>query len=222
MATSTCATTWLGSDCLIVSNETVAPLYLDRLKANLAGSNTSTARVARWRVLQDRLRRAGIVLDELVGGRRQSRHDRGCAGRRRGRRHCRFCGGMLHARRRLRAGADYACSRRWTRRSAARPASTIAQGKNLIGAFHQPRRRAYRHRHAGDTCQQRELSAGLAEVIKYGAIADVGFLRLAGRESSPRCWRETRMRSLMRYSAPARSRPKSWQRTSAKPAAARS
>ena len=48
------------------------------------------------------------------------------------------------------------------------------RGKNMIGAFHQPLRVV------ADTdtlmsLPQRELVAGLAEVIKYGAIADDGF-----------------------------------------------
>ena len=48
-------------------------------------------------------------------------------------------------------------------------------GKNMIGAFYQP------HRVVCDldtlqTLPQREMSAGLAEVIKYGPIADMAFL----------------------------------------------
>ena len=32
----------IGDDCLIVSNETVAPLYLDKLKTNLGGKTIAT------------------------------------------------------------------------------------------------------------------------------------------------------------------------------------
>jgi 3-dehydroquinate synthase len=48
-------------------------------------------------------------------------------------------------------------------------------GKNMIGAFHQPRR-VVADLATLTTLPQRELLAGLAEVIKYGAIADAGFL----------------------------------------------
>ena len=48
-------------------------------------------------------------------------------------------------------------------------------GKNMIGAFHQPLGGDRRRRHL-DTLPQRELVAGLAEVIKYGAVADDAFL----------------------------------------------
>jgi 3-dehydroquinate synthase len=47
-------------------------------------------------------------------------------------------------------------------------------GKNMIGAFHQPRR-VLCDLDALATLPPRELSAGLAEVIKYGPIADMAF-----------------------------------------------
>jgi 3-dehydroquinate synthase len=48
-------------------------------------------------------------------------------------------------------------------------------GKNMIGAFYQPQR-VVCDLVTLDTLPQRELLAGLAEVIKYGPIADVAFL----------------------------------------------
>ena len=48
-------------------------------------------------------------------------------------------------------------------------------GKNMIGAFYQPLR-VIADLDALDTLPDRELSAGLAEVIKYGPIADDAFL----------------------------------------------
>jgi 3-dehydroquinate synthase len=48
-------------------------------------------------------------------------------------------------------------------------------GKNMIGAFYQPRR-VLCDLATLDTLPPRELSAGLAEVIKYGPIADAAFL----------------------------------------------
>ncbi|OUN00874.1 MAG: 3-dehydroquinate synthase [Firmicutes bacterium ZCTH02-B6] len=47
----------------------------------------------------------------------------------------------------------------------------LAEGKNLVGAFHQPRL-VVADVAVLATLPQRELVAGLAEVIKYGAIAD--------------------------------------------------
>lgn len=48
-------------------------------------------------------------------------------------------------------------------------------GKNMIGAFYQPRL-VVCDASTFATLPQRELSAGLAEVIKYGPIADMAFL----------------------------------------------
>ena len=48
-------------------------------------------------------------------------------------------------------------------------------GKNMIGAFHQPLK-VVCDLDTLKTLPQRELSAGLAEVIKYGPIADLQFL----------------------------------------------
>ncbi|HLO96149.1 MAG TPA: 3-dehydroquinate synthase [Burkholderiaceae bacterium] len=50
-----------------------------------------------------------------------------------------------------------------------------ALGKNMLGAFYQPQR-VIADLDTLDTLPDRELSAGLAEVIKYGPIADADFL----------------------------------------------
>ena len=47
-------------------------------------------------------------------------------------------------------------------------------GKNMIGAFHQPRC-VLADTTTLDTLDDRQLSAGIAEVIKYGLIQDAGF-----------------------------------------------
>ena len=48
-------------------------------------------------------------------------------------------------------------------------------GKNMIGAFYQPQR-VVCDLDTLQTLPQREMSAGLAEIIKYGPIADMAFL----------------------------------------------
>ena len=55
----------------------------------------------------------------------------------------------------------------------------IAQGKNLVGAFHPPRA-VYADSMTLRTLPLRELRAGLAETIKYGAIIDAAFLAWLG------------------------------------------
>ena len=59
-------------------------------------------------------------------------------------------------------------------------------GKNMIGAFQQPRV-VLADTGVLRTLPARELSAGLAEVIKYGLIRDLDFL----------CWLESHMEGLM-------------------------
>ena len=51
----------------------------------------------------------------------------------------------------------------------------LPQGKNLVGAFHPPAA-VFADIATLDTLPERELRAGLAEVIKYGAIVDAPFL----------------------------------------------
>ncbi len=50
----------------------------------------------------------------------------------------------------------------------------LPQGKNLVGAFHQPSA-VLADVATLDTLPERELRAGLAEVVKYGALGDAGF-----------------------------------------------
>ncbi len=91
-------------------------------------------------------------------------------------------------------------------------------GKNMIGAFHQPLR-VIADLDTLQSLPQRELVAGLAEVIKYGPIADPVFLvwlethldDLLSRDPAalahavrrscscrPRCWRRSIRRSAAR------------------------
>jgi 3-dehydroquinate synthase len=67
-------------------------------------------------------------------------------------------------------------------------------GKNMIGAFYQPRA-VLIDTQCLATLPDRELSAGLAEVIKYGAIRDIEFF----------AWLEENMRALVGREADAMS-----------------
>ncbi|CAM3923370.1 3-dehydroquinate synthase [Roseateles saccharophilus] len=59
-------------------------------------------------------------------------------------------------------------------------------GKNMLGAFYQPER-VIADLDSLDSLPDRELRAGLAEIIKYGPIADAGFL----------CWIEDNLDALL-------------------------
>ena len=86
-----------------------------------------------------------------LAARRRRRRGR----RRHRRRRRRVRGRRVPPRRRRRAGAHHA-ARRWsTPRSAARPGVNLPEGKNLVGAFHQPRARARRPDGARDAARPR-------------------------------------------------------------------
>ncbi len=161
-----------GRDLLVVSNTTVAPLYLERLTAALGGrrrvevilpdgeSHKTLANVAR-------------ILDVLVA----NRYPRDCTVVALG-------GGVVGDT----AGFAAACYQRGVA-FAQVPTTLLAQvdssvggktgvnhpgGKNLIGAFHQPCA-VIADTGTLRTLPPRELRAGLAEVIKYGLICDAAF-----------------------------------------------
>ena len=79
-------------------------------------------------------------------------------------------------------------------------------GKNMIGAFHQPAA-VFADTHTLNTLPDRELRAGLAEVIKYGLIVDASS-STGSRPTRGNCWRATPRRSPTRFAARARSRPR--------------
>ena len=162
-----------GGDCLIVSNETVAPLYLDKLKANLASSDTTTVELPDGEEHKT-VATANLVLDALVG-----------SGANRDTTVVALGGGVVGDI----AGFAAACYMRGVAFIQV-PTTLLAQvdssvggktgvnhpqGKNLIGAFHQPQI-VLIDTSTLATLPARELRAGLAEVIKYGVITDAGFL----------------------------------------------
>lgn len=159
-------------DVLIVSNTTVAPLYLDALTASLQPRRVVEV------ILPDgeshkTLANVSRILDVLVA----NRFARDCAVVALG-------GGVVGDM----AGFAAACYQRGVSFVQV-PTTLLSQvdssvggktgvnhpgGKNLIGAFHQPRVVLADTRTLG-TLPPRELRAGLAEVIKYGLICDAAF-----------------------------------------------
>ena len=76
------------------------------------------------------------------------------------------------------------------------------QGKNLIGLFHQPRI-VIADTALLATLPRRELLAGYAEVVKYGALGDARFLQLAGSQCRQGAGRRRATRSSMPSPIPA-------------------
>ena len=119
------------------------------------------------------LRRARAALRGAARGAHRARRPRRRARRRRGRRSRRFRRRDPAARRALRADADDAAGpgrflgRRQDRHQP-------RHGKNLVGAFHQPSL-VLADTALLDSLPERELSAGYAEVVKYGLIGDAAF-----------------------------------------------
>ena len=158
---------------MIVTNTTVGPLYLEKLRAALGERNLSEC------ILPDgeqhkTLQTAGRVFDELIG--KKLNRDAVVLA---------LGGGVVGDI----AGFAAACYQRGIG-CVQLPTTLLAQvdssvggktgvnhsgGKNLIGAFHQPLA-VVADTDTLSTLPDRELSAGLAEVIKYGCIADLGFL----------------------------------------------
>ena len=93
-----------------------------------------------------------------------------------------------------------------------------AHGKNLVGAFHQPRL-VLVDTSTLDELPARQLRAGYAEVVKHAFIKDTALFRLAGSSMGRRCSTAIRRRGPRRSPARWRSRRR-WSRpTSARPPA---
>lgn len=161
-----------GSNCLIVSNETIAPLYLERIFPNLKGKNIAVITLPDGEAHKT-VATMQKILDQLV----ESRANRDTTVIALG-------GGVVGDI----TGFAAACYMRGVAFLQI-PTTLLAQvdssvggktgvnhpgGKNLIGAFHQPRA-VIIDTDTLSTLPDRELQAGLAEVIKYGAICDIEF-----------------------------------------------
>ncbi len=173
-----------GGDCLVVSNETVAPLYLDRLLPNLRGRNVTSISIPDGEAFKT-LQAVRMILDALVD-----------SGANRDTTVIALGGGVVGDI----AGFAAACYMRGVAFIQV-PTTLLAQvdssvggktgvnhekGKNLIGAFHQPGI-VLIDTDTLNTLPPREFRAGLAEVIKYGAICDATFF----------AWLESNMGALL-------------------------
>jgi 3-dehydroquinate synthase len=174
-----------GEAVLVVSNTTVAPLYLARLRQAL-GSRRIVECILPDGEQFKTLATASLVFDALVEGRLHRDATIVALG-----------GGVVGDM----AGFAAACYQRGIAYAQV-PTTLLAQvdssvggktgvnhpgGKNLIGAFHQPVA-VVADTDTLATLPDRELSAGLAEVIKYGCIADPLLF----------AWLETQVPALLR------------------------
>ena len=166
----------VGPDCLVVTNETVAPLYLDALQASLGDKTVNVVQLLDGEEYKT-VASVSAVIDGLVEA-RAGRDTTVIA-----------LGGGVVGDIAGYAAASYMRGVRFVQV----PTTLLAQvdssvggktgvnhpgGKNLIGAFHQPEL-VLIDTDTLNTLPDRELSAGMAEVIKHGAIADAEyFVRL--------------------------------------------
>ncbi|BCU05366.1 3-dehydroquinate synthase [Allochromatium tepidum] len=173
-----------GSQIMIVTNETVAPLYLASVRQAFDGLHVREIILPDGEVYKT-LEVWNRIFDALLA----ERFARDCT-------LIALGGGVVGDM----AGFAAACYQRGVDFIQV-PTTLLAQvdssvggktginhpaGKNMIGAFHQPRAVIADTDTLG-TLPQRELSAGLAEVLKYGFIRDAEFLD----------WLECHMTGLM-------------------------
>ena len=172
-----------GRQVMVVSNETVAPLYLQAVLDMLAGFETATV------ILPDGEQFKNLdTLNSIFSALLEKRFNRDCT--------LVALGGGVVGDITGFAAASYQRGVSFLQI----PTTLLAQvdssvggktgvnhpqGKNMIGAFHQPRC-VLIDTDTLDTLDDRQLAAGLAEVIKYGLIHDVDFF----------AWLETNMDAL--------------------------
>jgi 3-dehydroquinate synthase len=161
-----------GRQVMVVSNTTIAPLYLDRVLASLAGLETATV------ILPDGEQYKTLdTLNTIFTALLEQRFNRGCT--------LVAVGGGVVGDITGFAAASYQRGVAFLQV----PTTLLAQvdssvggktgvnhplGKNMIGAFHQPGC-VIIDTDTLDTLDDRQLAAGLAEVIKYGLIYDANF-----------------------------------------------
>lgn len=162
-----------GNSALIVSNETVAPLYMDKVEKSLAGlkyktlvlpdgekyKNQETLNTIYDCLLSNQFDRnttlialGGGVIGDITGF-AAATYQRGVH--------------LIQIPTTLLSQVDSSVG--------GKTAVNHPLGKNMIGAFYQPRA-VIADTETLNTLEDRELSAGIAEVIKYGLIRDIEFL----------------------------------------------
>ena len=161
-----------GNQVMIVSNVTVAPLYLDRLEQSLSDRDVRSVILPDGEAFKT-LDELNKIFDALVA----ARFARDCT-------LIALGGGVVGDM----AGFAAACYQRGVAHIQV-PTTLLAQvdssvggktgvnhpqGKNMIGAFHQPSC-VIADTGTLDTLADRELCAGLGEVIKYGLLWDAEF-----------------------------------------------
>ena len=161
-----------GRQVMVVTNDTVAPLYLDRIVALFGGFDLASV------ILPDGEQYKTLeTLNSIFTALLEHRFNRQCT-------LVALGGGVIGDV----TGFAAACYQRGVAFLQV-PTTLLAQvdssvggktgvnhplGKNMIGAFHQPGC-VLIDTDTLDTLDQRQLAAGLAEVIKYGLIHDAGF-----------------------------------------------
>ena len=163
-----------GKNVLVVSNDTVAPLYLDKTLAMLASKQVETCILPDGEEYKN-LETLNTIYDVLLG-KKLDRNSTIIA----------LGGGVIGDM----AGFAAASYQRGVHLVQI-PTTLLAQvdssvggktavnhplGKNMIGAFYQPRA-VIADTSTLTTLPDRELSAGIAEVIKYGLIRDLPFFK---------------------------------------------
>jgi len=184
----------IGKRVCIVTNEVVAPLYLDRVRAGLQKVGAGVTAL----VLPDGEKfKTGATLDRIYDHLLAERCDRtttivalggGVIGDLAGFAAASYQRGVpfIQVPTTLLAQVDSSVG--------GKTGINHPRGKNMIGAFWQPRL-VLADTDSLHTLPDRELSAGLAEVIKYGLIRDLPFLE----------WLEAHMDRLMQRDAAALS-----------------
>jgi 3-dehydroquinate synthase len=174
-----------GALALVVSNTTVAPLYADRLEAAL---KPCYRRVLRVELPDGEAHKNWVGLQQLQSSLAQAGADRrttlfalggGVVGDL-----CGFAAAVwmrgvrfVQVPTTLLAQVDSSVG--------GKTGINLEEGKNLVGAFHQPVA-VWADLDCLRSLPDREFSAGLAEVIKYGPIADLAFFE----------WLEAHMEAL--------------------------
>lgn len=173
-----------GTQVLIVSNETIAPLYLDKVKKAFAAYEVETVILPDGEKYKN-LDELNTIFDALL----TAKFDRTCT--------LVALGGGVVGDMTGFAAASYQRGVNFIQI----PTTLLAQvdssvggktgvnhtkGKNMIGAFHQPRC-VIADLDTLSTLEDNQLSAGIAEVIKYGLIRDMDFTQ----------WLEENMHKLL-------------------------